>query len=65
VWNWSILDTSGTETSGTVSAGAPAAGTVLVVGASIETLTAAAKTLALDEFGMRYARAGVRKYLGG
>lgn len=64
-WNWSILDTSGTETTGTVSAGAPAAGTVLVVGASIETLTAAAKTLAIDEFGLRYARAGARKYLGG
>lgn len=63
-WNWSILDTSGTETTGTVSAGAPAAGTVLAVGASIETLTAAAKTLAIDEFGFRYARSGARRYLG-
>lgn len=64
-WNWTLLQDDGTETTGTAASGAPSAGTVLVVGASIETLAATAKTLAIDEFGLRYARAGVRRYLGG
>ncbi len=63
-WIGVVLQADGTETLVESAGNEPADGTDLNCGIYVETLTASAKTLGVDSWGMRYARSvGLRKYL--
>lgn len=55
-WDATVTDDVGVQTRCDAIAGAPASSTLLVWGASVETLAAAAKVFTVDAAGVRYVR---------